>query len=57
MASLHAFRKSGFDVLPVAILDGVLYIKNHGKMHEYLTRHPQDNIMSALVLREFLYSI
>ena len=57
MSSLHSFRKSEHDVISIAILDGVLYLKNHGKMHEYLTHHPKDNIMSALVLREFLYSI
>ena len=57
LASLHSFKKSGFEVIPVAILDGVLYLKNHGKMYEYLSRNPKDNIMSALLLREFLYSL
>ncbi len=57
LSSLHSFRTSGFYVIPIAILDGVLYLKNHGKMYDYLRRHTKDNIMSALVLREFLYSL
>ena len=57
LSTLHSFRPSRFDVIPVAIIDGVIYISNHSKMHEYIYRHPQDNIMSALVLREFLYSL
>ena len=57
LTSLHSFKKTNLDVIPIAILDGVLYIKNHGKMHTNLTAHQKDNIMSALVLREFLYSL
>ena len=57
LSSLHSFKKSGLDVIPIAILDGVLYLKNNGKMYDYLRRHHKDNIMSALVLREFLYSL
>jgi len=41
----------------VAILDGVLYIKNRSAMFRYLAEHQSANIMSALVLREFLYQI
>ena len=57
LASLHSFKKSGLEVIPVAILDGIVYLKNRGKMYEYLSHHLKDNIMSALVLREFLYSL
>jgi hypothetical protein len=40
----------------VAILDGVLYIPGLNKMHEYLHTHREEyNIMSSLVLREFLF--
>ena len=56
LSSLHSFMKSD-SVIPAAILDGVLYIKGRNKMHSYLTLHPEDNILSALVLREFLYSL
>ncbi len=42
----------------IAILDGVLYIKGNNKMHKSLTTIYKDyNIMSALVLREFLYQL
>jgi hypothetical protein len=42
----------------VAILDGVLYIHGKNKMHEFLKRCPSTyNIMSCLVLRDFLYQI
>ena len=44
--------------IPVAILDGVLYIKGRNKMHKAITGQLQNkNVMSALVLREFLYQL
>ncbi len=44
--------------IPVAILDGVLYIKGNSKMHKAIVTDFQDkNIMSSLVLREFLYQL
>lgn len=58
LSSLHSFTgKTGVEVIPIAILDGVLYIHGRNKMHEYLTTHIEDVILSALVLREFLYSL
>ena len=46
------------DAIPVAILDGVLYIESGNKMYKELTeKYHKDNIMSALVLREFLYQL
>jgi hypothetical protein len=42
----------------IAILDGVLYIPGNNKMYRQLsTIHSRKNIFSALVLREFLYSL
>ena len=42
----------------IAILDGVLYIKGRNKMYIDVTEtYKEYNIMSALVLREFLYQI
>ncbi|MBQ0016812.1 MAG: restriction endonuclease [Bacteroidales bacterium] len=42
----------------IAILDGVLYIKGNNKMYRELTEtYKSYNIMSALVLREFLYQL
>ncbi|MCF6268339.1 MAG: hypothetical protein L3J41_01350 [Melioribacteraceae bacterium] len=44
--------------IKIAILDGVLYIKGKNKMHKSITKLYRDyNIMSALVLREFLYQL
>lgn len=57
LSTLHGFKNSEFDVIPIAIIDGVIYIKNNSKMYKYLLRHRKDNIMSALVIREFLYSL
>lgn len=44
--------------ITIAILDGVLYIKGKNKMFVDITETYKDlNIMSSLVLREFLYQI
>jgi hypothetical protein len=44
--------------IKIAILDGVLYIKGKNKMYKSITELYKDyNIMSALVLREFLYQL
>ncbi len=44
--------------IKVAILDGVPYIRGKNKMHTLLTEKYADyHIMSALVLREFLYQL
>lgn len=44
--------------ITMAILDGVLYIKGKNKMYKEVTTELKDyNIMSSLVLREFLYQI
>ncbi len=44
-------------VIPIAILDGVLYIKGKHKLYRYLENHPDQIIISSLLLREFLYSL
>lgn len=42
----------------IAILDGVVYIEGNNKMYKSITEsNNKFNIMSALVLREFLYQI
>jgi len=44
--------------IKIAILDGVLYIKGNNKMYKDITTTYADyNIMSALVLREFLFQL
>ena len=46
------------NAITVAILDGVLYIPGDNKMYRSATKdHKKQNIMSALVLREFLYQV
>lgn len=51
-------KNTGRNVIKIAILDGVLYIPGHNKMHigllKYAKRYP---IMSALVIRDYLYSL
>lgn len=41
----------------VGILDGVLYIPKKTKMYKFLRANPRYNILSSLVLREFLYQL
>jgi hypothetical protein len=42
----------------IAILDGVLYIKGNNKMYKSVTETYENyNIMSALVLRNYLYQL
>ena len=44
--------------IKIAILDGVLYIKGNNKMYrDITTTYAHHNIMSALVLRDFLYQM
>jgi hypothetical protein len=46
------------DAMTIAILDGVLFIKGQNKMYnDITTTYKNHNIMSALVLREFLYQL
>jgi hypothetical protein len=46
------------NAIKIAILDGVVYIKSNNKMYKSITGYlKKENIMSALVLREFLYQI
>jgi len=56
--AIATVKAKGVKAIPVAILDGVLYIKGNNKMYKNITgRYKNENIMSALVLREFLYQI
>jgi hypothetical protein len=56
--AINTIRNSPSKVIPIAILDGVLYIKSHNKMHLDITStYSKYNIFSALLLREFLYSL
>ncbi|MDR3272528.1 MAG: hypothetical protein LBT29_03475 [Flavobacteriaceae bacterium] len=55
-ANQRSYLDDLFAVYP--ILDGVLYIKGNNKMYKSVTEtYKNYNIMSALVLRNYLYSI
>jgi len=50
--------KTNVDAETIAILDGVLYINGRNKMYRNITEELTEyNIMSSLVLRDFLYQI
>lgn len=56
--TLIAETKEDANVVKVAILDGVVYIKSKKQMYRAITgTHSELNIMSALVLRDFLYQL
>lgn len=56
--AIDTLQVKGVKAVMVAILDGVLYIEGDTKMYKAITQTYQDyNIMSALVLREFLYQL
>ena len=49
--------KLNAEVVPIAIMDGVLYIKGSHKLYRYLENNEEQIIISSLLLREFLYSL
>lgn len=56
--AINTIETKNVKAIKVAILDGVLYIKGRNKMYKSITEIYKDyNIMSSLVLREFLYQI
>ena len=56
--AIATIKTKNIEAVKMAVLDGVLYIKGNNKMHKGITRKfKNENIMSALVLREFLYQI
>ena len=56
--AIATIKSRGLKAVPVAILDGVLYIKSRNRMYTDITeKYRKENIMSALVLREFLYQL
>ena len=56
--ALSTLNSGGSNVISIAILDGVVYIKGKNKMYKTLTeKYQNSNIMSALVLREFLFQL
>lgn len=56
--AIATLKAKGLKAKKVAILDGVCYIKSKNKMHRSITGAlKKENIMSSLVLREFLYQL
>ena len=56
--AISTLTAPGVNAIQVAILDGVLFIPGGNKLYRSITKEYADrNIMSALVLREFLYAI
>jgi len=56
--AISTVEAKGVRATKIAILDGVLYIKGNNKMYKEITEiYKNYNIMSALVLREYLYQI
>jgi len=56
--AISTIEDTNINAIRLAILDGVLYIRSNNKMYKYISNPYKDyNIMSALVLREFLYQI
>lgn len=56
--AVAVIRAKDVKAVKIVVLDGVLYIRGKNKMFKNLTGAlKNENIMSALVLREFLYQI
>lgn len=56
--AISTIQTKNVKAIKIAILDGVLYIKGKNKMYKSITEtYKNYNIMSALVLREFLYQL
>ncbi len=56
--AISTVQSKGVKAIKIAILDGVLYIKGNNKMYKNITtKYKELNILSSLVLREFLYQI
>lgn len=56
--AIATIKTKNVKAIKVAVLDGVLYIKGKNKMYKDITNKlKNENIMSSLVFREFLYQI
>ncbi len=56
--AISTVQAEGVNAIKIAILDGVLFIKGNNKMYNAITTtYSEYNILSSLVLREFLYQI
>lgn len=56
--AIATIKTKNVRAIKIAILDGVLFIKGKNKMHKDIVgKLKNENIMSVLVLREFLYQL
>lgn len=56
--AISTIKTPNVKAVKIAILDGVLYIKGKNKMHaSLLNEYKKYDILSALVLRDYLYSL
>lgn len=56
--AIATIKAKNVKAIKVAVLDGVLYIKGNNKMYrDITTKLKNENIMSSLVFREFLYQV
>lgn len=55
--AMSVISTKGVKVKKIAILDGVLYIRGRAMCKNLVSTYKHHNIMSTLVLREFLYAI
>lgn len=56
--AISTITEKNVNAVLIGILDGVLYIPGQNKMHKSLMNEYKDlNIMSSLVLRDFLYQV
>lgn len=56
--AISTIEDTNINAIKLAILDEVLYIQSNNKMYKYISNpYKNFNIMSALVLREFLYQL
>lgn len=56
--AILTLREPDVNAIKIAILDGVVWLETQNKMYRTVTEeYPNENIMSALVLRDFLYSL
>ena len=44
-------KKVDNEIIPIAIMDGVLYIQGNNKMYRYLQEHPKQIILSSLLFK------